>query len=62
MCRWSSWKKARVQPGDAGGKRTATLKFKVKDSAEAGTYKVTLQVKGSAGISAKAKILVTEPK
>lgn len=46
----------------AGGKRTATLKFAVKDSAEAGTYKVTFQVKGSAGVSAKAKILVTEPK
>ncbi len=45
----------------AGGKRTATLKFKLSDSAS-GTYKVTFQVKGSAGKSAKAKILVTEPK
>jgi uncharacterized repeat protein (TIGR01451 family) len=45
----------------SGGKRTATLKFKLSDSAS-GTYKVTFQVKGSAGVSAKAKILVTEPK
>lgn len=45
----------------AGGKRTATLKFKLSDAAS-GTYKVTFQVKGSAGRSAKATILVAEPK
>jgi hypothetical protein len=46
----------------ADGKRTATLKFKVKNSAKPGTYKLTFQVKGSAGKAAKAKILVQAPK
>jgi DNA-binding beta-propeller fold protein YncE len=39
------------------GKRTATLKVKVGQGA-AGTYKLTFLVRGSAGTSAKAKILV----
>ncbi len=46
----------------ADGKRTATLKFKVKKSAKPGTYKLTFQVKGSAGKAAKAKVLVKAPK
>jgi DNA-binding beta-propeller fold protein YncE len=48
-------------PLTAGGKGTAVLKFKVRNSAH-GAYKVTFQVKGSAGTSAKAKILVRAPK
>jgi hypothetical protein len=44
------------------GQRTAILKVKVKRSAASGAYKVTFQVKGSAGQSAKAKILVAKPK
>lgn len=40
-----------------GVKRTATLKIKIGGSA-GGTYKVTFLVRGSAGVSAKAKILV----
>lgn len=39
------------------GKRTATLKIKVGSSA-GGTYKVTFQVRGNSGTSAKSKILV----
>lgn len=45
----------------AGGKDTAKLRIKVGQSAS-GTYKVTFQVKGSAGKAAKAKIIVAEPK
>lgn len=40
------------------GKKSATLKIKVLDSA-GGTYKVTFQVKGAAGKAAKAKIVVS---
>lgn len=40
------------------GKKSATLKIKVLDSA-GGTYKVTFQVKGAAGKAAKAKIIVS---
>jgi hypothetical protein len=39
------------------GKKSATLKIKVLPSA-GGTYKVTFQVKGSAGKAAKSKIIV----
>lgn len=46
----------------ADGKRTATLKFKVKGNAKPGTYKLTFQVKGSAGKAAKAKVIVQAPK
>jgi hypothetical protein len=42
------------------GKDSATLKLKVADGASAGTYKVTFVVRGSAGKSATAKIVVTE--
>ncbi len=45
----------------AGGKKTATLKFKVGENA-AGTYKVKFLVKGSSGKAIKAKILVAAPK
>jgi hypothetical protein len=41
----------------ARGKKSATLKIKVLNSA-GGTYAVTFQVKGTAGTSAKSKIIV----
>jgi DNA-binding beta-propeller fold protein YncE len=40
------------------GKDTEVLKIEVAKSAEAGTYKVTFTVKGGAGKSAKAKVIV----
>lgn len=40
------------------GKKSATLKIKVLESA-GGTYKVTFQVKGTAGKAAKTKIIVS---
>jgi len=39
-------------------KKTVTIKVKVKPGAEAGTDKLTFQVKGAAGKAAKAKIVV----
>jgi DNA-binding beta-propeller fold protein YncE len=42
---------------EGGGKRSAKLKIKVLGSA-GGTYKVTFQVKGSAGKAAKSKLVV----
>jgi hypothetical protein len=42
----------------AGGKKTVTLKFKIKPGADEGTDKVTFQVRGSAGKAAKSKIIV----
>lgn len=50
------------KPVAGGGKATATLRIKAKPQAASGTYKVTFQVKGSAGLATKAKISVTEPK
>ena len=43
----------------AGGKHSATLKFKIAEGASPGTYKVTFVVRGSPGNSTKAKIVVT---
>jgi len=40
------------------GKKTLTLKVKVKPAADEGTDKLTFQVKGSAGKAAKSKIVV----
>jgi hypothetical protein len=40
------------------GKKTLTLKVKVKPGADEGTDKLTFQVKGSAGKAAKSKIVV----
>lgn len=40
------------------GKKTLTLKVKVKGGADEGTAKLTFQVKGSAGKAARSKILV----
>jgi hypothetical protein len=40
------------------GKKTLTLKVKVKGGADEGTDKLTFQVKGSAGRAAKSKIIV----
>lgn len=40
------------------GKKTLTLKVKVKAGADEGTAKLTFQVKGSAGKAAKSRILV----
>lgn len=44
-----------------GAKDSAKLRIKVGDGAS-GTYKVTFQIKGSPGQSAKAKIVVAAPK
>jgi DNA-binding beta-propeller fold protein YncE len=46
---------------EGGGTSTAKLKFKVRKSAR-GTYKVTFQLRGSAGKSAQGTILVSPPK
>ena len=43
---------------DGQGKKTLTLKVKVKAGADEGTDKLTFQVKGSAGKAAKRKIVV----
>ncbi len=42
-----------------GRKKTAKLKVKVLSSAAPGTYKLTFQVKGASGKSAKAKLVVS---
>jgi hypothetical protein len=45
----------------AGAGDSAKVKIKVRDTAS-GTYNVTFQIKGSAGTTAKAKIVVAAPK
>jgi uncharacterized membrane protein len=39
-------------------KKTVTIKVKVKPGADAGTDKLTFQVKGTAGKTAKSKVIV----
>ena len=50
-----------VRQSNAKGKQTAKLKLKVAADTVPGTYKVSFKVSGSAGNTAKAKIVVSAP-
>ena len=51
-----------LQPLAGAGAATAKVKIKVKPKAKSGTYNVTFKVTGSAGLTAKAKLIVKAPK
>jgi hypothetical protein len=51
-----------LQPLAGAGVATVKVKIKVKPKAKSGTYNVAFKVTGSAGLTAKAKLIVKAPK